>query len=80
MPSGDPFGEMGRLGADGGAVAVPGVYPGLLGQCEQPIADGIHDGGKVRELPSGGTRPTAEQGVAGEQDPGLGHIQAARPR
>jgi hypothetical protein len=37
---------MGRLGADGGGVAVPGVHPGLLGQGEEPFADGFHDRGK----------------------------------
>ena len=70
----------GRLGPDGGCIAVPGVHLGVLGQREESLADGAHDRGKVRKRPSGGARAAAEQGVTGEQYPRLRQIQTARPR
>src|SRR6478672_3934952 len=79
LSSRDPFGEVWGLGADRGSVTVTGMDECFFGKSEQPVADRPDDGREIRVRPARGAGATREQGVAGEQCPGLGQVQAHRP-
>ena len=64
------------LGADGGVVAVAGVYDGVVGQREQPGPDRLDDQVGVAEGAAGRAGPALEERVAGEDTAEVGGVQA----
>jgi hypothetical protein len=67
VPPVDPLLEVGRLGPDGGRLAVAGVDDGLGRQRQQRRADRVDDRREVAVAASGRPRSAAEQRVAAEQ-------------
>ncbi|MNE49302.1 hypothetical protein D3C80_1438100 [compost metagenome] len=57
-----------------------GHHDGLFVQPVQPLLDGTHDSPLVATPQVGAANATAEQGVAGDQQFGIGEPEAHRPR
>src|SRR5699024_10487344 len=75
VPPVDPLLQVRLLRPDRGRVPVPGEHLCALRQGEDPFPDRGDDHVEVRVGPPSRARPTGEQGVSGEQHPGLAKVR-----
>ena len=75
--AGDPFFEVGKFGADGGAFTVAGVHDGVARQSKKLRADTVDNCGEVTRTGSGRAGAAAKQRVAGKDPTGRGKAATA---